>query len=31
MEAAFRFGQPETWNSPQGAQFTAADFRAPLQ
>ncbi len=31
LEAAFRFGQPEIWNSDQGAQFTAADFLAPLQ
>ena len=31
MEAAFRFGQPEIWNSDQGAQFTAADFLAPLK
>jgi putative transposase len=31
MEAAFRFGQPEIWNSDQGSQFTAADFLAPLK
>jgi putative transposase len=31
LEAAFRFGQPEIWNSDQGAQFTAADFLAPLK
>jgi putative transposase len=31
LEAAFRFGQPEIWNSDQGAQFTSADFLAPLQ
>ena len=29
--AAFRFGQPEIWNSDQGSQFTAADFLAPLK
>jgi putative transposase len=26
LEAAFRFGQPEIWNSDQGSQFTAAEF-----
>jgi putative transposase len=26
-----RWGQPEIWNSDQGAQFTAADFLAPLK
>jgi putative transposase len=31
LEAAFRFGQPEIWNSDQGAQFTSADFLAPLK
>jgi putative transposase len=31
LEAAFRFGQPEIWNSDQGAQFTAAHFLAPLK
>ena len=31
LETAFGFGQPEIWNSDQGAQFTAADFLAPLQ
>ena len=31
LERAFRFGQPEIWNSDQGAQFTAADFLAPLK
>lgn len=30
LEAAFIFGQPEIWNSDQGAQFTSADFLAPL-
>jgi putative transposase len=30
LEAAFRFGQPEIWNSDQGAQFTSADFLSPL-
>jgi len=28
---AFGFGQPEIWNSDQGAQFTSADFLAPLK
>ena len=31
LETAFGFGQPEIWNSDQGAQFTAADFLAPLK
>jgi len=31
LEAALRFGQPEIWNSDQGAQFTAAGFLAPLK
>jgi putative transposase len=31
LDAAFRFGQPEIRNSDQGAQFTSADFLAPLQ
>jgi putative transposase len=31
LEEAFRFGQPEIWNSDQGAQFTSADFLAPLK
>jgi putative transposase len=31
LETAFRFGQPEIWNSDQGAQFTATDFLAPLK
>jgi len=31
LEAAFRFGQPEIWNSDQGPQFTSADFLAPLK
>jgi putative transposase len=30
MEAAFRFGQPEIWNSDQGAQFTSANYLSPL-
>jgi integrase-like protein/helix-turn-helix protein len=30
LDAAFRFGQPEIWNSDQGSQFTSADFLAPL-
>jgi len=31
LDTAFRFGQPEIWNSDQGAQFTSADFLAPLK
>ena len=31
LEAALCFGQPEIWNSDQGAQFTAAHFLQPLQ
>jgi putative transposase len=31
QEAAFRFGQPEIWNSDQGSQFTSAGFLAPLK
>ena len=31
LGAAFRFGQPEIWNSDQGSQFTSADFLAPLK
>jgi len=31
VEAAFRFGQPEIWNSDQGSQFTAAEFLMPLK
>jgi putative transposase len=31
LHAAFRFGQPEIWNSDQGAQFTSADFLTPLK
>jgi putative transposase len=31
LTAAFAFGQPEIWNSDQGAQFTAAAFLAPLK
>ncbi len=31
LDAAFRFGQPEIWNSDQGSQFTAADLLAPLK
>jgi putative transposase len=31
LEAAFRFGQPEIWNSDQGSQFTSPDFLAPLK
>ena len=31
LDAAFRFGQPEIWNSDQGSQFTSPDFLAPLK
>jgi putative transposase len=31
LDAAFRFGQPEIWNSDQGSQFTSCEFLAPLQ
>ena len=31
LNAAFRFGQPDIWNSDQGSQFTSADFLAPLK
>jgi putative transposase len=31
LAEAFRFGQPEIWNSDQGAQFTSANFLAPLK
>ena len=31
LAAAFRFGQPEIWNSDQGSQFTTIDFLVPLQ
>lgn len=31
LQEAFRFGQPEIWNSDQGAQFTSAEFLAPLE
>lgn len=31
LTAAFACGQPEIWNSDQGAQFTAAAFLAPLK
>ena len=31
LDAAFRFGQPEIWNSDQGAQFPSPDFLAPLK
>ncbi len=31
LDAAFRCGQPEIWNSDQGSQFTSADFLAPLK
>jgi putative transposase len=31
LYAAFRFGQPEIWNSDQGSQFTSAEFLSPLQ
>ena len=31
LDGAFRFGQPEIWNSDQGSLFTSADFLAPLK
>jgi putative transposase len=31
QRALNRWGQPEIWNSDQGAQFTAVDFLAPLK
>src|SRR5260370_35936756 len=31
LDAAFRFGQPEIWNSDHGSQFTSAEFLAPRQ
>ena len=31
LNAAFRFGQPEIWNSDQGSQFTSTEFLAPLK
>ena len=31
LDAAFRWGKPEIFNSDQGAQFTSADFAAALQ
>jgi putative transposase len=31
LNAAFRFGQPQIWNSDHGSQFTAAEFLAPLK
>jgi putative transposase len=31
LDAAFRFGQPEIWNSDQGSQFTSCEFLAPPQ
>ena len=31
LNAAFRFGQPDIWNSDQGSQFTSADFLGPLK
>jgi putative transposase len=31
LGAAFRFGEPEIWNSDQGSQFTSADFLVPLK
>lgn len=31
LDAAFGYGQPEIFNSDQGAQFTSADFLAPLK
>jgi putative transposase len=31
LDTAFRFGQPEIWNSDQGSQFTSAEFLVPLK
>jgi putative transposase len=31
LEDSFRFGQPRIFNTDQGAQFTSAEFLAPLQ
>jgi putative transposase len=31
LDNAFRFGQPEIWNSDQGSQFTSAEFLAPIK
>ncbi len=31
LDAAFAWGSPEIFNSDQGAQFTSADFLAPLK
>jgi len=31
LEAAFAWGSPEIFNTDQGAQFTSADFLAPLK
>ena len=31
LESAFRFGQPEIWNSDQGSQFTGAEVLAQLK
>ena len=31
LNAGFRFGQPDIWNSDQGSQFTSADFLGPLK
>ncbi len=31
LDAAFAWGRPEIFNSDQGAQFTSADFLAPLK
>jgi transposase InsO family protein len=31
LAAAFHFGQPQIWNSDQGAQFTSVEFLAPLK
>ena len=31
LDAAFRFGQPEIWNSDQGSQFTSARVLEPLK
>jgi putative transposase len=31
LKTALHFGQPEIWNSDQGAQFTVAEFLKPLK
>jgi putative transposase len=31
LDTAFRFGQPQIWNSDQGSPVTSAEFLAPLK